>query len=166
MKKGINILIIILVTVITYSCTEDKGVYFEKILNSKTKHLRGAKVGDNIDHVKSLEEAKFILDDMEDYLHYDYELDMGNSYTVTYDFSENSLYETEISVYFDKIDDAKILSQDFLNFFNEKYGKGDLELDGYMNWTTTSSEKNIEFALKEDSEKYGFVSIKMRDLDY
>jgi len=166
MKKKLFIILLTIITFTLVSCSEEKGHYFETILQSEKNHLRDVQIGHNIEEVKIKEDINFLLDDMDDYLHYDYELDMGNSYTVSYDFSENSLYEIEISVYLDKIEDAKILYQDFTNFFTEEYGTSQLKEDGYNTWTTSLSGENIRFSLKEDSKKYGFISIKSRDLDF
>lgn len=167
MKKSLSIILLILVQLALLSCSEDKGEYFKTILKSEKNYLRDIQIGNSLEEVKSKENNEFLLDDMHDYLHYDYELDMGNSYTVSYDFSEdNSLYEIEISVYLDKIDDAKILCKDFTSFFGEKSGENSSKEDGYNTWTTSLSGEQIKFSLKEESKNYGFVSIKVRDLNF
>jgi hypothetical protein len=166
--KQFKTILITLIILSFASCSPDKSVYFETILKSDKNHLRGVNISSDITTVKASENSEFLLDDMEEYLHYDYELDMGNSYTVTYDFSENSLYAIEMSAYLDKTEDAKVLFTDFSTFFDGKYKKGKLEEDGYTTWYTTLAKTNddIEFAMKEDSENYGFLSIKIRNLDY
>ena len=122
-------------------------------------------MGTTIENVRPIENTQFLLDNMEDYLHYDYKLDEENSYTVTYHFSKTQLYAIEVDIYIDNIDHTHLLFRDFTDLFNKKYTRGKLEEDGYATWYSSFKKKKIEFALKEDSEKYGFISIKIRQLD-
>ncbi len=73
-----------------------------------------------------------------------------------------------MSAYFDLIEDAKKVATEFETYYNDKYGAGKLEQDGFTTWRTTSSitKKPVEVALKEDSEKhgYGYFVIKIYDL--
>jgi hypothetical protein len=138
-------------------------------LKSEKGQLRGATIGSGIEEIKPLEEADFLKESMPDYLHYDYEISMGNSYTVTYDFSDNNeLYEIELALFLDVIEDADVLFQNFSDHFNRKYGKGKTEDDGYMVWSTNSSisKNRIDISMINDSQSYGFVTILIRDLDY
>src|SRR5690606_33224496 len=82
-------------------CKENKSTYFDAILKSEEGIFRGIEIGNSIEEVKTLENQEFLVDNMSEYLYYDYKLDMGNSYTISYDFSENSLYEIQVSIYFD-----------------------------------------------------------------
>jgi len=94
---------------------------------------------------------------------------MGNSYTVTYDFSEeNELYEVEIAIYLDVVEDATVLFQDFTKYFNNEYKNGVIDDDGYSTWNTKStlSGSKVSVSIKNDSESYGFITIIVRDLDF
>ena len=162
----IHILAFIFLTIL--ACSTKKSHYFNQILKSEKGIFRGVDIGESVDEVKLKEDSKFLIDDMNDYLNYDYDLDKGNSYTVTYDFSENSLYSIELSIYFEQIDKAKKLKKEFLDYFQNKYGESKTEQDGYTIWNTkdNKTKNHIEIALKEDSQTYGYVSITIRDLDY
>jgi len=156
------------ILLILLSCTPKKSHYFNEIIKSNKGIIRGVEIGESIDEVKLNENSKFLVDDMDNYLNYDYDLDMGNSYTVTYDFSENSLYSVELSIYLEQIQKAKDLKKEFANYFETKYGKSKTEQDGYTIWNKTNKniDNNIEIALKEDSQSYGYLSITIRNLDY
>lgn len=158
----------LLLLIILYSCTPKKNQYFDTLLKTETGIFRGIEIGNNIEKVKETENEDFLVDDMPDYLYFDYELDMGNSYTVSYDFSDNKLYEIELAAYFDKIEDANQIFKDFSNHFNKIHGKGKVEDDGYTSWRTKNEKTNtnIEIAMVNDSKEYGYISILISNLDY
>ena len=138
-------------------------------MKSEEGQLRGVEISTSIDKVKALENYAFLRDEMPDYLHYDIEINMGNSYTVTYDFSEdNELYEIEVAVFLDVIEDASVLFDNFTNHFNKKYGMGKKEEDGYLTWKTNSSisSDRVAISIINYSESYGYITILIRDLDY
>ncbi len=167
MKVKLHYLFIILFGIL-FSCTPKKNQYFDTLLKAETGIFRGVEIGDNIEDVKLAENAEFLVDNMPDYLYFDYKLDMGNSYTVSYDFSENKLYEIELAAYFDQIEDANQLFKDFSNYFNKTHGKGKIEDDGYTSWRTKNEKTNtnIEVAMVNDSQEYGYISILISNLDY
>lgn len=158
----------LLLLIILYSCTPKKNQYFDTLLKTETGIFRGIEIGNNIEKVKETENEDFLVDNMPDYLYFDYELDMGNSYTVSYDFSDNKLYEIELAAYFDKIEDANQIFKDFSNHFNKIHGKGKVEDDGYTSWRTKNEKTNtnIEIAMVNDSKEYGYISILISNLDY
>ena len=162
--------IVLLVIVSSFiACGGNKNEHYNDILKSNKGNIRGLEIGASIETVKALEDTTFLKNEMPDYLYYEYEINMGNSYTATYDFSEeNKLYEIEIAAYFDLIEDADNLFVDFSTHFNKKYGRGKFEDDGYTIWTTTNSinGNRVEIAMINDSDSYGFLSIIIRDLDY
>ena len=164
LRKCTSIIAILLLLV---GCGGDNNEHFQTLYKSDSGHLRGASIGQGIDEIRALEDKAYLRDEMNDYLHYDYELNMGNSYTVTYDFSrDDRLYEIEVAVFFDAIEDAGTLFQDYEFSFNRKFGKGQLADDGFTIWNLENSEQNIEIAMINDSEAYGFLSIIVRDLNY
>ncbi|MCO6501269.1 MAG: hypothetical protein J5I47_12965 [Vicingus serpentipes] len=164
-----KIVLLLFLSIVLFACQQEKSPYFSTILKSEKGHLRGAQIGDSYNNILRLENDSFLIDQMEDYLHYEYELDMGNSYTVTYDFSRtNELYEIETTAYFDLIQDANLLFNHFNNHFTKKYGNGKKEEDGYTVWKTVQKKTNtnIEIAMINESVSYGIITIKIRDLDY
>jgi hypothetical protein len=169
MKIIVNKVLLLFCICIIYSCGQNKNPYFDKILKSNKGHLRGVEIGSSIETVKNVEDSVFLKSEMPNYLYYEYEINMGNSYTVTYDFTkENKLYEIELAVYFDVIEDAGTLFTDFSKQFNRKYNVGKKEDDGYTIWHTSgnNNENRVEIAIINDSETYGFTTIIIRDLDY
>lgn len=164
--KKILFLIIVLVSILT-SCDDNKSEFYPIIQSNQEGHLRGVSIGMLIDSVKTKENSKYLKSSQQDYLHYDYSINMGNSYTVAYDFTEESkLYEIELTVFFDAIEDAQTLFLDFEKQFNQKYGEGNKEEDGFTVWNSRSETANIEVAMINDSQEYGYLSIIIRDLDY
>lgn len=149
------------------ACTPKKNQYFDTLLKTETGIFRGVEIGNSISEIKQTENLEFLVDDMPDYLYFDYKLDMGNSYTISYDFSENKLYEIELAAYFDQIEDANQLFKDFSTHFNKIHGKGKIEDDGYTSWRTKNKKTNanIEIAMVNDSQEYGYISILISDLD-
>lgn len=169
MKNNLLKISFILTIYLLSACGANQNEHYNDILKTDKGNIRGVEIGTSIEDVKAIEDAAFLKNEMPDYLYYEYEINMGNSYTATYDFSEeNKLYEIEIAAYFDVIEDADKLFVDFSNHFNKKYGKGKIEDDGYIIWTTTNSinGNRVEIAMINDSDSYGFLSIIIRDLDY
>ena len=150
-------------------CTQTESPYYNEVLKSEKGQLRGVEISASIEEVSITENEQSLRDKMPDYLHYDYEISMGNTYTVTYDFSEDDeLYEIELAVFLDAIEDAKLLFGNFSDYFTKKYGVGKKEDDGYMTWNTNSSISNNRVAISiiNDSDSYGYMTILIRDLDY
>ena len=169
MKKVFPKIILLLSICFLFACENNNSPYFDEILKSEKGHFRGVEIGNSITQTKALESPEFLIDEMEDYLHYDYEISMGNTYTVTYDFSgENELYEIETAIFLDVIEDADLLFENFANHFNRKYGVGKTEADGFLSWSTKSSVSNsdISISIINDSQSYGFITIFVRDLSY
>lgn len=159
----------LLFVVFVFSCKNHKSPYYDEILKSEEGHFRGAQIGSAINYIKQLENDAFLIDEMYDYLHYDYEINMGNTYTVTYDFSEkNEIYEIEVAIFLDVVEEAKPLFKNFMAYFNRKYGVGVEESDGYMTWSSTSTltSSDVEISMINDSREYGFITIFIRDLSY
>jgi hypothetical protein len=169
MKTVLNRTFLLLSFCLLLACGQNKSPFYDEILKSETGQFRGAEIGTSIQLIKDIENGQFLKDQMSNYLHYDYEINMGNSYTVTYDFSEkNELYEIEVAVFLDVIEDAEFLFNNFSDHFNRKYNIGRKEEDGYMTWNTNSSISNSRVAVSmiNDSEEYGYLTIFVRDLDY
>ncbi|MBL4668331.1 MAG: hypothetical protein JKY30_03615 [Flavobacteriales bacterium] len=169
MKKYLITLSFFLSIALFFSCKNNKSPFYDDILKSEKGHFRSVEIGTSIEEVKILENDLFLRDQMPDYLHYDYEISMGNTYTVTYDFSEeNELYEIEMAVFLDVIEDADLLFKNFSNHFNKKYSAGKKEADGYMTWQTNTKKTNsrVTISMINDSDSYGYITILIRDLDY
>lgn len=164
----IKYIISISLLLVMISCEKGNSAYFDSILKSEEGVFRGIQIGNTIEEVKTTENQEFLVDNMAEYLYYDYKLDMGNSYTISYDFSENKLYEIEVSIYFDVIDDANKIFDEFTAHFTEKYGAGKVATDGYTSWRTKSrlTGNGVEIAMINDSQEYGYISILISDLNY
>ena len=151
------------------SCKNNKSPFYDEILKTEKGQLRGGTIGTTIEDIKSLENEAFLREGMADYLYYDYELSMGNSYTITYDFSsDKELYEIELAVFLDVIEDAGVLFNNFSDHFNRAHGIGKKEEDGYITWETSSriSSNRVAISMIDDSESYGFITILVSDLEY
>ena len=165
LKKSFLFLII---SCFIFACQQDKSEDYLSILKTEKGDFRGASIGNTIQQIKALENDSFLIDKMDDYLYYDYEINMGNSYTVSYDFSpKDELYEIEVTTYLDKIEDAHTLFTNFALYFDEKYGEKLIANDGFTTWKTPLKKqpKHIEFAMIDKSETYGIIIIKISDLD-
>lgn len=163
----LNFLLIVFILTVS-SCKKPHSIHYDSILKSDQGIIRGVEIGDGIEDVRKLENKDFLVDNMPEYLYFDYKLDKGNSYTISYDFSKNSLYEIEVSAYFDKIEDANNLFSELTAHFFERYGKGKIASDGYTSWRTKNikSGNTIEIAMINDSKDYGYISILISDLSY
>ena len=76
------------------------------------------------------------------------------------------MYEIELTVFFDDIEDAQTLFLDFEEQFNQQYGKSKKADDGFTIWNMNNGNINAEIAMLNDSQAYGYLSIIIRDLDY
>jgi hypothetical protein len=169
MKQLIHKSLFVTTLILLQACGADKSPFYESILQSEEGQLRGVEIGTGLEDVKTFETESNLRDKMPNYLHYDYEISMGNTYTVTYDFSEqDELYEIEVAVFLDVIEDADVLFKNFSDYFNRKYSIGRKEDDGYMTWHTKSgiSDNRVAISMINDSDAYGYLTIIVRDLDY
>ena len=169
MKTLFTKTILLLSICFLFACKNNKSPFYDDVLKSEEGQLRGAQIGSSIEQIKTLENQTFLIDEISGYLHYDYEISMGNSYTVSYDFSEkNELYEIEVAIFLDVIEDTDLLFKNFSDHFNRKYSVGKKEDDGYMSWSSTSNITNskINISMINDSQSYGFITIFVRDLSY
>ena len=73
-----------------FSCKNNTSPFYDEVLKSEQGQIREIEIGTTIEVVKTLENKAFLIDEMDDYLHYDYEISMGNTYTATYDFSSKN----------------------------------------------------------------------------
>lgn len=162
------IVVVLILATLVFSCKKATSPHFDAIVKTEEGVFRGIEIGSSIEEVQKNENKAFLVDNMPEYLYYDYNLDMGNSYTISYDFSENSLYEIELSAYFDKIDDANNLFAELTKHFTENYGVGKVAADGYTSWRTKSNKTGtgVEVAMINDSQDYGYISILISDLNY
>lgn len=165
-RKNVGILIILLVFI---SCSsQDKNEHYQSILKIEEGHFRGVNIGMTLKQVRSIEVDSFLVDKMDDYLYYEYDISIGNSYTVSYDFSpKNTLYEIEVTTYLDEVIHADLLFDEFHQYFSSIYNNSKIAKDGYITWKiqNKNAEKNIEIAMINQSETYGIIIIKIRDLD-
>lgn len=160
-------LLSIIISCFLFSCGGEVSEKYKTISKNELGDFRGVKLGMSKSQVKKNEEAQFLKDEMPAYLHYDVPINMGNSFTIAYDFSPNNeLYEIEISVFLDVIEDAQKLFEEFNEKFTKKYGKSPELEDGFTIWKDTLSSRKVEIAMKNDSDAYGYLSIIIRDLDY
>ena len=169
MKNNYNKIIILFSLCLLFACQGNKSPYYKEILKSEKGNLRGVLIGSSINDIKTLEKQKNLIDEMPNYLHYEYVLNMGNSYTITYDFSKaDKLYEIELAIFLDEINDADLLFKNFSEHFNRKYGFGKEEDGGCIKWNTRAEVSNSKISLSmiNDSQSYGFITIFVRDLDY
>ena len=163
----IKIIIVAIVPILMISCGGNNNEYYPTILKSDNGHLRGVSIGEPSDSVIAKENNQYLKSEKSDYLHYDYPIDMGNEYTVSYDFTpENRLYEIELNGFFDSTEDAQTLFFDFDKNFTLKYGEGIIDSDGFKIWKVKSPTNKVEIGMKNESEHYGILNIKIRDLDY
>ena len=158
----IKSLVFLLIAGFLFSCETKKTPYFNPILKSDTGAIRGVFLGNTFEEVKQLENDSFLIDQMNDYLYYDYEINMGNNYTVSYDFTpKGKLYEIEITTYLDEKKDAILLFKDFDNYFTKKYGNSTKIENGFTIWKNENDMKIKEFSMLNKSETYGIIVIKI-----
>lgn len=145
----------------------EKSPLLQKVTHSDDGAFRGVDLGMNVDEVKKAEDASGLKDDEEDYLYYDFELGEEESFTVAYTFYDGALYSIELETYLDKPQQAADLFKDLKGYFDGKYGEGTLADDGFTVWKGKAPNgHNMEIAMMDDSEKYGYVEVLVTDQDY
>lgn len=170
MKRNISIVLMLLVIGALTACSGGGGTgneLVDKVIRSQDNIFRGIETGMTRDQVKAAEDETGIVDDEEDHLYYDFKLNDQDSYTISYEFYSGALYEIKLTTYFDAVETATGLYEGLKSSFDGKYGKSEMSDDGYDIWKTTASNgNNVEIALKDDSDAYGFVELYVNDLDY
>ena len=82
MLKKTNLFSLIIILTI-FSCKKASSPHFDAIVKSDKGVFRGVEIGSTIEEVQQLENKEFLVDNMPEYLYYDYNMDMGNSYTIS-----------------------------------------------------------------------------------
>jgi hypothetical protein len=156
-----------ILSAVLWSCGEEKKTLFEKLLKEKEGILRGFETGETYDEVLSAEKNYTNIEKGNDYIYYDFDLGNEESYTLTYNFYQDKLYEITMDVYLNSQNTARQLFNEFKNHYNQKFGEGVLSKDGYTTWYTQNKlSQKVEIAIKENSESYGFFTITINNLDY
>jgi hypothetical protein len=151
------------------SCNYNKSPFYDELFTSETGHLRGANIGAKIEAIHPLENDSFLIESTPNYLHYEYEMSKGNSYTIRYHFSDNNeLYAIEMAVFLAKKEDVGLLYKKFSTHFNRKYSIGNTKEKGYITWQTQTITpiRRVAIALINDSDSYGYLTLLITDLDY
>lgn len=139
---------------------------YTKITNGDDGHFRGVMIGMTMEEVKKAEDKSGLKDDEESFLYYDFPLKGEDSYTVSYDFYEGDLYEIEMNAYLDTKETAKKVFKKLKKNFSKKYGESYVDGAGYTIWSADAENGNeVEIALIEDSEAYGYIQLLISDLD-
>lgn len=151
-----------------FSCkTDENEALFKKLTKTNNGILRGFETGEEYNEVLSEEKNYTHIEKGNDYLYYDFDLGNEESYTLTYNFYQNKLYEITLDLYLNKSADAKEIFNQFKKHFSDKFGEFQVAKDGYTVWTTTNAlSHKVEIAIKENSDSYGFFTITINDLDY
>ncbi|MGD1844634.1 MAG: hypothetical protein ACFB10_04495 [Salibacteraceae bacterium] len=138
----------------------------DHILGASGGEFRGMSMGMTADQVKARESGT-PMDEDEDYLYYDYRLNLTDSYTLTYSFDRKGLYEIQVDAYFeDSKEDASVLSALLLNHLSQLHGQPEEQPDGQNTWTLKSPHSDeMELSLKNESGLFpvGKVSVAVYD---
>jgi hypothetical protein len=168
--KLISLKITMLLSILLlFSCQNNKPSFYEELLKTETGQLRGASIGATIEEIKLLENELNLKEITTNYIHYAYEMGKENSYTIRYHFSaDNKLHEIELAVFLATIDDAALIFKQFSFHFNRKYSAGRKEAAGYTTWQTNAgpADNSVAIAMINDSRRYGYVTLLIRDLAY
>jgi hypothetical protein len=161
----------ILLSLLLFSCrTKDVSEYgnlFESVVITDDGQLRGASIGDDLEKIKNIEQAK-IVEEESDYLFYDQSLNENEYFNVAYYFDNTGLYEIMLDVTLENEKKGNDLFTSFHNFFTERHGNPKME-EGFYIWKTTSDvSEHIEIALKNNSKpnESGYVSVIVSNYDY
>ena len=68
-----------MVLAVISACTTKRSDFFKAINKTEKEHIRGVEIGADLKTVKAVEDNAFLIDDQPQYLHYDYDISMGNS---------------------------------------------------------------------------------------
>lgn len=154
--------------VLLFSCKQVNNRYYLSILKNETGDFRGVNIGSTLAQIKAQENDTFLTNKTDNHLFYDYEINMGNSFTIAYDFTnQNKLKNIKITTYLDDVNEAQVVFENFKKHFNKKYTTKQAIKDGKHTWNNISENhnKNIEFSMINKSESYGVLIINIRKLD-
>jgi len=141
-----------LLIAVVVSCTQPKstltqyGPVFENVMLSDVGAFRGLNFGDSLGHVRAIETAKPIEQEV-DYLYYEYKMPTQGSFNVAYNFDERGLSEIHSDIFITNSPDAEGVFNKFKTYFDQHYGSSQTEM-GFTAWSVKS-------------DKYGDVKINL-----
>lgn len=167
-------LIFLLLAFLLFSCERAEksdfsayGENMEKIMRTSQGIFRGLSLGMDLKNVKSIEKTGLIEEDS-GYLYYEIPLDRNSSFNLSYDFDEKGLKEIQSDVFLKD----EIQFNDLLNnirmYFDNKYGKAEID-NGFWVWAKkTEKEGNIKITLTDESDDFQFnkLSLAVYNADY
>jgi hypothetical protein len=156
-KKITPYISLFLLLFVLFSCgdetpKEKTGLYKQLIINEEGI-IRGVKINDNINQIKSKENETFLTDESANYLEYEYEINEEAFIVVAYHFDEKGCSEINIDTYFETVEQAKETLALYQEHFSKKYGKPEITDDLYL-WYGNKKKMAVEvdFIDQEDGE--------------
>ena len=144
----------------------EDGSLFGRIMKSDANFFRGIDMRDSLKQVISYHTEMPRQQDS-DYLYYRQYLNTKEQINITYNFKENQLYELRLEMKLVSKNRLVELQKQFNDYFDKKYGKSELDSDGFLIWKTqTTKSKDIEISLKDEStEKYAALRVSFYDYE-
>lgn len=128
----------------------------DRILESPdAQNILGTAIGDELNYVVTQMEPH-IVSKMPDEITARIPLDIKDStyYEIDYAFNNDKMYSLDLDIYPKNEADCKLLFEDFKQYYNKSYGKGQ-ETDGYMVWYTKSRlGVDVEISMMDESQSH------------
>lgn len=124
------------------------GPFVETVIRSEESTFRGFNFGEKMDTVLARETGQPAEAD-DGYLYYEYKIDEGGSFNITYDFNETGLNEIQSDIFINDPLKSDSVFNAFRKYFDDHFGKSEVDM-GYNVWSVKS-------------EKYGNIKINLAD---
>lgn len=135
------------------------GKAFIEIVKTDKGFFRGVELSDRLIDVKTLEKVE-PKDQDSNYLYYEFKNEVGNLYSIEYNFSDNGISEIRVDAFYPDQIDAHLLFEDLRSYFIEKYGEVE-KLYGSAQWNVKQNNYHLILEVTDESAEYkqGKVSL-------
>ncbi|MDF1673540.1 MAG: hypothetical protein P1U41_08540 [Vicingaceae bacterium] len=160
MKQLITYTIIIVLSLLTFSCSEPVHERIDRINTVKEKLDY---LGKTIEEIKTIEDAAALVKEDEYLIEYEYPIREDDTYVITYRFKSAICYELNIDAYLEKESHAKKVMKEILIDManNESFGETSLKNQIYT-WISTNNNTLVEFNILNIER--GIVNLHVKSL--
>lgn len=160
MKQLITYSTIIILSLLTFSCSEPVHERIDRINTVKEKLDY---LGKTIEEIKTIEDAAALVKEDEYLIEYEYPIRENDTYVITYRFKSAICYELNIDAYLEKESHAKKVMKEILIDManNESFGETSLKNQIYT-WISTNNNTLVEFNILNIER--GIVNLHVKSL--
>ncbi len=159
--------VLLAIIALWWGCSSTPTGYRRQIFDEKNVPL-GLHFNQTQEDILRIFGEKNLKNHTPSFLFYDFPLSGNDSYTYAFKFYHDTLYGMEIGVFTQDAEIANTLFNEMIDEFNKnitQHNKIDSRLHAWY-FRDTVSGKNAEIDLRNESERFGVVTVILNNIDF